>query len=116
MARYKHYDLNQSKMIPLSYADQVVEGSFEYALNEIVEDHLDLSVFDHRYHNDATGRLAYDPKVLLKILLYGYYRGIISSRRRGLFLRTRECSPLSKEDCRDQRLPREERQETRADR
>ena len=35
MARYKHYDLNQTKMIPLSYADQVVQGSFEHALNEI---------------------------------------------------------------------------------
>ena len=81
MARYKHYDLNQTKMIPLSYADQIVEGSFEYALNEIVEEHLDLSVFEHRYHNDATGRSAYDPKVLLKVVLYGYYRGIISSRR-----------------------------------
>jgi len=53
----------------------------EYALNEIVEEHLDLSVFDHRYHNDATRRLPFDPKVLLKILLYGYYRGIVSSRR-----------------------------------
>ena len=35
MARYKAYDLNQAKMIPLSYADQIVEGSFEYALNEM---------------------------------------------------------------------------------
>lgn len=81
MARYKHYDLNQTKMIPLSYADQIVEGSFEYALNEIVEEYLDLSVFEHRYRNDETGRSAYDPKVLLKVVLYGYYRGIISSRR-----------------------------------
>jgi len=80
MARYKAYDLNQAKMIPISYSDQVVEGSFEYALNEIVEDHLDLSAFERRYANDATGRLAYDPKVLLKIVLYGYYKGIISSR------------------------------------
>ncbi|MGC4066360.1 MAG: IS1182 family transposase [Polyangiaceae bacterium] len=81
MARYKHYDMNQTKMIPVSYADQVIEGSFEYALNEIVENHLDLSVFEHRYHNDATGRSAYDPRVLLKIVLCGYYRGIVSSRR-----------------------------------
>jgi transposase len=29
----------------------------------------------------VTGRSAYDPKVLLKIVLYGYYRGIISSRQ-----------------------------------
>ncbi len=80
MARYKPYDLNQSKMIPLSYADQIVEGSFEYALGEIVEKHLDLSAFEKRYANDETGRPAYDPRLLLKVVLYGYYKGIISSR------------------------------------
>src|SRR5688572_26141834 len=80
MAKYKPYDLNQGKMIPISYADQIMEGSFEYALNDIVEQHLDLSVFDARYGNDTTGRLAYDPRVLLKIVVYGYYKGIISSR------------------------------------
>lgn len=81
MPKFKPYDLNQSKMIPLSYADQIVEGSFEHALNEIVEQHLDLSIFDKRYANDDTGRPAYDPKILLKVVLYGYYKGIISSRR-----------------------------------
>ncbi|MEO8182853.1 MAG: hypothetical protein ABI895_28810 [Deltaproteobacteria bacterium] len=65
MARYKPYDLNQAKMIPLSYAVQIVEGSFEHALNEIVEEHLDLTVFEKRYANDETGRPAYDPRVLL---------------------------------------------------
>ncbi len=81
MARYKAYNLKQDKMIPLSYADQIVPGSFEHALNEIVEEHLDLTVFEARYRNDQTGRLAYDPKVLLKIVLYGYYKGMVSSRR-----------------------------------
>jgi transposase len=81
MAKYKPYDLNQMKMIPLSYADQVVEGSFEHALSEIVEEHLDLGVFERRYRNDETGRPAYDPKILLKVILYGYYKGIISSRQ-----------------------------------
>jgi transposase len=80
MARYKPYDLKQAKMIPLSYADQIVPGSFEYALDDIVERHLDLSSFDRRYRNDETGRRAYDPKVMLKIVLYGYYKGLISSR------------------------------------
>jgi transposase len=80
MARYKPYDLKQGKMIALSYADQIVPGSFEYALDDIVENHLDLSIFDKRYRNDRTGRLAYDPKVMLKIVLYGYYKGLISSR------------------------------------
>jgi len=80
VARYKAYDLNQAKMIPLTYADQVVEGSFEYALNEIVEEHLDLSEFDKRYSNGEAGRPAYDPRILLKVVLYGYYKGFISSR------------------------------------
>ena len=74
MARCKRYDLNQTKLIPLSYADQIVEGSFEHVLNEIVDEHLDLRVFDKRYANDATGRPAYDPRLLLKVVLYGYYK------------------------------------------
>jgi len=81
MARYKPYNLRQDKFIALSYADQIAPGSFEYALNEIVEEHLDLSVFERRYRNDETGRLAYDPKVLLKIVLYGYSKGMVSSRK-----------------------------------
>lgn len=81
MARYKPYELRQDKFIPLSFADQIVAGSFEHTLNEIVEQHLDMAVFEKRYRNDQTGRLAYDPKVLLKVVLYGYYKGIISSRK-----------------------------------
>jgi hypothetical protein len=41
MARYKPYNLKQYKLIPLSYAHQVMPGSSEYALNEIAEQHLD---------------------------------------------------------------------------
>ncbi len=81
MARYKAYNLKQDKLIAVSYADQVLAGSFEYALNEMVEEHLDLSVFEGRYRNDRTGRLAYDPKVMLKIVLYGYSKGLVSSRK-----------------------------------
>jgi transposase len=65
----------------VSFRDQILPGSFEYALNEIVEQHIDLTAFGDRYANDETGRLAYDPAVLLKVVLYGYYKGIVSSRR-----------------------------------
>jgi len=81
MARYKPYDVNQDKFIPVSFRDQILPGSFEYALNEIVNQHIDLALFEARYRNDDTGRLAYDPAVLLKIVLYGYYKGIVSSRK-----------------------------------
>ena len=81
MARYKPYDVEQGKFIPISFRDQILPGSFAYALDEIVEQHLDLTPCEARYTNDDTGRLAYDPAVLLKIVLYGYYKGIVSSRR-----------------------------------
>jgi transposase len=42
---------------------------------------MDTSIFDDRYNNDETGRWAYDPKILLKVILLGYSRGIIGSRK-----------------------------------
>lgn len=81
MARYKSYSYDQSKLIPVSFAQQILPGSFEYALNYVVDHELDLSVFAARYKNDATGRLAYDPALLLKIVLYAYSKGIIHSRK-----------------------------------
>ena len=81
MARYKPYDVKQVTLIPVSFPDQILPGSFEYALNEIVDEHMDLRSFEARYQNDETGCLAYDPAILLKIILFGYYKGLISSRR-----------------------------------
>ena len=81
MARYKPYDVKQITLVPVSFQDQILPGSFEYALNEIVDEHIDMRPFEARYNNDATGCLAYDPAILLKIVLFGYYKGIISSRK-----------------------------------
>lgn len=81
MARYKPYDYNQMNMIPVSLDKQLVLGTLEYAIHYIIEEHLNLSIFNNRYKNDITGRKAIDPKVLLKIVLFGYSRGLISSRR-----------------------------------
>ncbi|MBN1893411.1 IS1182 family transposase [bacterium] len=80
MARYKPYDYNQLMMVPVSLADQLVPGTLEYAIHHVVEERLDLSIFDQRYDNDETGRRAIAPKVLIKIVLFGYSRGLTSSR------------------------------------
>ncbi|MDN2661462.1 hypothetical protein OW491_16745 [Neptunomonas sp. CHC150] len=37
MARFKHYDYEQTKMIPLRYADQIQPGTFEYTLSHVVD-------------------------------------------------------------------------------
>jgi transposase len=81
MARYKDYDYRQGKFIPVSFDKQILPGTFEHTLNHLIDNELDLSVFDNRYSNDATGAPAYDPAILLKIILYAYSRGITSSRK-----------------------------------
>jgi transposase len=60
---------------------QVLPGSFEYALCNLVDHELDLSPFHARYKNDDDGAPAFDPAVLIKIILLAYSRGIISSRK-----------------------------------
>ena len=80
MARYKPYDYKQM-MIPVSLEDQLVPGTLEYVIHHLIEERIDTSYFDERFCNDETGRTAYDPKVLLKIVLFGDSRGMMSSRR-----------------------------------
>src|SRR5919205_427141 len=82
MARYKHYDYGQMKLLPVSFEQQILPGTFEYTLNELIDNEVDLTVFEQRYHNDETGAPAYDPAILLKIILYAYSRGITQSRER----------------------------------
>ena len=79
MARYKIVD-RSPRFLPVVLDAQLMSGSFEYALDYLIDQQLDLSTLDARYHNDATGSTAYDPRVLLKIILLAYSRGIISSR------------------------------------
>ena len=80
MARYKaiHKGL---KLLPVDFDRQVIPGSFEYALCYLVDHELDLTAFHARYKNDIDGAPAFDPSVLIKIILLAYSRGLISSRK-----------------------------------
>ncbi len=81
MAKFIPYDYKQKVMPPIYLEDQLSPGTLEFAIHIVVETRMDLSVFDEKYKNDETGRLAYDPKVLLKIVLFAYSRGLTGSRR-----------------------------------
>ncbi len=81
MAKFKPTNENQLVMLPISLQDQLVPGTLEHTISELVEKHLDLSVFDACYHNDETGAAAIHPKILLKVILLAYARGMISSRQ-----------------------------------
>jgi len=79
MARYKPIDTSP-RFLAVDLERQLLPGTFEHALNYLVDHQLDLSRFDARYKNDLTGAAAYPPAMLLKVVLFAYSRGIVSSR------------------------------------
>ena len=81
MPRFKQYNQGQTVLLPISFDRQILPGTFEHTLNYLVDEKLDLSIFHHKYNNETTGRPAYDPALLLKIVLLAYSRGITGSRR-----------------------------------
>ena len=81
MAKYKPYNYSQTVMLPISLDDQLTPGTIEFAIHTLVEERMDVSRFDEQYSNDETGCKAYNPKILLKVILLAYSRGIIHSRK-----------------------------------
>jgi len=66
-------------MIAVNFNNQIVEGSIEYTINWLVNNKIDLTVFDNRYRNDSRSASAFNPGMLLKKILMPYSRGMISS-------------------------------------
>jgi transposase/IS5 family transposase len=79
MPRYKHQE-RHSLLLPVVLSEQIVPGSFAFALQYLVDHELDLSAMDAKFNNDEVGASAYDPRVMLKVVLLGYSQGLISSR------------------------------------
>jgi transposase len=79
MPRYKVINTNP-QFLAIDLARQLLPGTFEHALNHLLDHAIDLSHFDARVQNDATGATAYPPALLFKVVLFAYSRGIVSSR------------------------------------
>jgi len=80
MPNFIPYDYNQNAMVVINFLDQLIPGTFEHAIHYLVENEIDLSVYFPAYKNEHNGRPAYDPAILLKIILFAYSKGITSSR------------------------------------
>ena len=80
MPNFKTPNYNQDTMVVVNFEEQIRPGTFEFVLHHLIEDKLDLSAFYDKYKNDTGGRSAYNPAILLKIILYAYYKGVRSSR------------------------------------
>jgi transposase len=79
MARYKHIDTSP-RLLAVDLSRQLLPGTFEYALSYLLDHEMDLSGLDEQFRNDESGAPAYPPAMLLKVILFAYSRGIVSSR------------------------------------
>src|SRR5215217_7148942 len=78
-ARFIGLDREQVFLMPPSVRDWVPEGHLVWTVLEAVGE-LDLSAFYAEYRADGHGRAAYEPSMMVALLLYAYARGTRSAR------------------------------------
>jgi transposase len=78
---FSPYDPQQNLLLPPDLNEWLPEEHLARFISEIVEESLDLSPLIERYHNAEGGHPALHPKMLTKLLVYGYAIGVRSSRK-----------------------------------
>jgi transposase len=73
-------DREQLMLMPLSVADWLPDDHLAWFVLDVVAE-LDLSAFHCTYRRDGRGGAAYDPGLMLGVLIYAYCTGERSSRR-----------------------------------
>ena len=76
---FRAYDQHQLYLLPPSIDDWVPEGHLARFVSELVEEVLDLEPFLASY-TEVRGYPPYDPRLMVKLLVYGYLVGVRSSR------------------------------------
>ena len=76
---FRRYDQDQPMLLAPDLRDWVAEGHPARWVNDLVEHALDLSVIYDDY-TEVRGGPPYDPRLMVKVLIYGYSQGITSSR------------------------------------
>jgi transposase len=77
---YRPYLPDQEFLLPPSLRDWLPENHLVYFVSEVI-DHLNLSEMDAVYGDEQRGQPPYDPRMMTKLLVYGYCVGVFSSRR-----------------------------------
>jgi transposase len=77
---YRPYVPEQDFLMPPSLREWLPEGHLAYFVSDLV-DQLDLSAIHAVYEKESRGQPPYDPRMMTKLLIYGYCTGVFSSRR-----------------------------------
>ena len=82
---YRPYDPDQQLLLPAALQEWLPDDHLAYFVSDVV-DQLDLSAIMARYQSEGRGGPPYHPRMMVKVLLYGYCMGVASSRRIALRL------------------------------
>src|SRR5262249_513305 len=77
---YRPYLPDQEFLLPPSLRDWLPENHLVYFVSDVI-DNLNLSALDAVYGEEQRGQPPYDPRMMTKLLVYGYCVGVFSSRR-----------------------------------
>ena len=90
---FRPYDPDQQLLLPAALQEWLPPGHLAYFISDLVDqyptggpisdlvDQLDLSAITARYRGEERGGPPYHPGMMVKVLLYGYCTGVVSSRR-----------------------------------
>ncbi len=81
MARFKRgLDINQGLLLPPSLVDWLPEDHLAWFVRDAVQS-LDADALLDHYRVSGKGELPYDPRMMLRVLIYAYSTGTFSSRK-----------------------------------
>jgi transposase len=78
--KYRPYFPDQEFLLPPSLRDWRPEDHLIYFVSDVI-DNVDLTAMDAVYGDEPRGQPPYDPRMMTKVLVYGYCVGVFSSRR-----------------------------------
>ena len=76
---FRPYEPDQMLLLAPDVRDWLPEGHFAHHVSDLV-DGLDLTAFYAPYEGDGRRNAPYEPRMMVKVLVYGYATGVFSSR------------------------------------
>src|ERR1700730_6939707 len=78
---YRPYLPDQDFLLAPRLREWLPENHLVYFVSDVIDNLLDLAAMDAVYGDEQRGQPPYDPRMLTKVLVYGYCVGVYSSRR-----------------------------------
>lgn len=78
---FRRYDPHQTLLLPPNLEDWLPSEHLARFISDLVDNEIDLTPFLEGYENEEGGNPAFHPALMLKLWLYGYCVGTVSSRR-----------------------------------